>query len=273
MRKREFARYLPIAVVLALGVAWTYYAIPAGVPLSSLGADWQERQTDISQPILHEYIEVVGGCGPYYRGDPCVRAYAGPGDRYPVVGRLRKGVVLRVESVLGEMRLWYKVVFDEGLRYPERARREYIRAGDVRHFWSDGVRDLVYESASTTKRIIVDRSEQKLYAYEGEEPFMEAIISTGLELTPTPRGILTIYKKTPTRYMQGHLPGISDQYYDLPGVPWNLYFTPEGGVIHGAYWHNSFGRRWSHGCVNLSPYDAQKLYEWADIGTKVLVRD
>ena len=64
--------------------------------------------------------------------------------------------------------------------------------------------------------------------------------------------------------MQGPLPGIpGNQYYDLPGVPWNLYFTQEGAVIHGAYWHDSFGSRYSHGCVNLAPEDARKLYGWA----------
>jgi len=74
--------------------------------------------------------------------------------------------------------------------------------------------------------------------------------------------------------MQGPLPNIpSDDYYDLPGVPWNLYFTNGGAVIHGAYWHNSFGSPYSHGCVNLSPEDAEKIYNWAPLGTKVIVSD
>ena len=103
---------------------------------------------------------------------------------------------------------------------------------------------------------------------------MEVYISTGLEFTPTPRGTFTVFKKTPSRYMQGPLPNLPDnQYYDLPGVPWNLYFTHGGAVIHGAYWHNSFGKPYSHGCVNLSPEDARKLYDWAELGTKVIVED
>ncbi|MCR4306356.1 MAG: L,D-transpeptidase, partial [Candidatus Yonathbacteria bacterium] len=90
---------------------------------------------------------------------------------------------------------------------------------------------------------------------------------------PTPRGTFTIFKKTPSRYMQGPIPDIADQYYDLPGVPWNLYFTHEGAVIHGAYWHDSFGSAYSHGCVNLPPEQARKLYNWADLGTGVIVKD
>lgn len=74
--------------------------------------------------------------------------------------------------------------------------------------------------------------------------------------------------------MQGPLPILADQqYYDLPGVPWNLYFTEQGAVIHGAYWHNSFGKPYSHGCVNMHTDEARKLYTWATLGTQVIVRD
>src|SRR5690606_1604810 len=115
-------------------------------------------------------------------------------------------------------------------------------------------------SASTTdKTIIIDKSEQKLYAYEGEELFLEAIVSTGLELSPTTEGTFEVFKKTPTRYMQGPIEGVpGSDYYDLSGVPWNLYFTAAGEVIHGTYWHESFGQRYSHGCVNLWPETAKR---------------
>jgi lipoprotein-anchoring transpeptidase ErfK/SrfK len=73
--------------------------------------------------------------------------------------------------------------------------------------------------------------------------------------------------------MQGPLPNISDDYYDLPGVPWTMYFTEGGAAIHGAYWHDKFGTQHSHGCVNLEPDTAQVIYNWADLGTKVTVRD
>jgi lipoprotein-anchoring transpeptidase ErfK/SrfK len=171
---------------------------------------------------------------------------------------------------------WYKIVFDELLRYPERVVGDWYVASDfVTVLYDEGIRTLWDEEpATTTKRIVVDRSEQTLSAYEDDTLFMTTKISTGLELTPTPRGTFTIFRKTPSRYMQGPLPSLIDQqYYDLPGVPWNLYFTHEGAVIHGAYWHNSFGHTYSHGCVNLPPDEAQKLYAWADLGTKVIVQD
>jgi lipoprotein-anchoring transpeptidase ErfK/SrfK len=220
------------------------------------------------------YIKVVTSCGPYY-GGTCVRARSEPGTDYPIVLQLRKGIVLRIDGeVVGGGRKWYKVVFDEWLRYPDRIPADlYVAADLVQPFTDFEPRSISNTTPRTDKYIIVDRGNQMLYAYEGKTLFMKAAISTGLDLTPTPRGTFTVYRKTPSRYMQGPIPGISDQEYDLPGVPWNLYFTEEGGAIHGTYWHDHFGEQWSHGCVNLPPDKAEKLYEWAPLGTKVIVKD
>jgi len=227
---------------------------------------------------LYEYVEVVGGCGPYYSGE-CLHVHSGPGESYPVVTDLRNGIVLAVDETVAanDGSLWHKIIFNEWLRYPNRiATPLYVPSNGTRFFADTGNHELTSLEGifpASSKRIIVSRTKQKLYAYDGNTLFMEQTVSTGLELTPTPRGEFIIYRKTPTRYMQGPLPGISDQYYDLPGVPWNLYFTKEGGVIHGAYWHDKFGQRWSHGCVNLPLDAAQKLYEWAEVGTRVIVED
>jgi lipoprotein-anchoring transpeptidase ErfK/SrfK len=50
--------------------------------------------------------------------------------------------------------------------------------------------------------------------------------------------------------------------YELPGVPWNMFFVSTGVALHGAYWHDNFGYRMSAGCVNLRPKDAKWLYRW-----------
>jgi lipoprotein-anchoring transpeptidase ErfK/SrfK len=191
-----------------------------------------------------------------------------------VVMPLRTGIVLKVSSsTIDEVgRIWYKIGFDGGIQYPERKMSDWWVAGDyVRLFQDPGLLTTNAVNATSTKRIVVNISKEILYAYDGDTLFMQQPISTGLEFTPTPLGKFYVYKKMPDSYMQGPLPGISDQYYDLPGVPWDLYFTFEGGAIHGAYWHNNFGRPWSHGCVNLPPEQAKMLYEWADLGTPVSV--
>lgn len=223
----------------------------------------------------HRYIQVIDGCGPHFAGD-CLRVRSGPGEEYPVIASLRNGVLLKVEAVVkGETYDWYQVVFDEWLRYPERVEGEwYVAAPFVRELHDPGPVALTEDTPTTSKHIIVDRSDQTLAAYEGDELFLELDISTGIEMSPTPRGEFTVFKKTPTRYMQGPLPYLTvSKYYDLPGVPWNLYFTEQGAVIHGTYWHDSFGSQYSSGCVNVAPESAKRLYQWADLGTSVLVRD
>jgi hypothetical protein len=230
-------------------------------------------------PVLFEYVEVVDGCDVHFEGE-CLRVRSGPGLDFPVVARLRNHMVLKVGGEVDHDGLiWYKIVFNEWLRYPERITSDwYVSSNYVDILYDEGDKT-VWDKSSTTatttnKKIVIDRSEQKLYAYKGAELIMEILISTGLELTPTPRGTFAIFKKTPSRYMQGPIPGLSDQQaYDMPGVPWNLYFTHGGAVIHGAYWHNSFGIPYSHGCVNLSPWDAEQLYYWAELGTKVVVQE
>jgi L,D-transpeptidase catalytic domain len=217
-----------------------------------------------------KYIQIKDSCNFAYQGE-CVRVRSGAGLSEPVVGKLRTGMVLAYETAEEVDGIkWYKIIFDEWLRYPERVSEDWYVAAD----FVEEVYDTQNAEASSTKKIVVDRGDQTLKAFDGEALFMEVVISTGLELTPTPRGEFTVFQKLPTRYMQGPLPYLKDQsYYDVPGVPWNLYFTEQGAVIHGAYWHNSFGTPYSHGCVNLPSDQAKKLYDWAHIGTTVVVRD
>jgi uncharacterized protein YraI len=247
------------------------------VVVISAGASSTKDTILTVEKVLFKYVEVTDGCGTHFEGD-CLLVRSGPGTDFPVVYRLRNGVVLKVAGeVEREGALWYKIIFDEWLRYPERITGDwYVAADFVEALYDEGDRTIWEDEYTTSplKKIIVDRKEQKLTAYEDDTVFMEIPISTGLELTPTPKGTFTIFKKTPSRYMQGPLPGLADQQsYDLPGVPWNLYFTHGGAVIHGAYWHNSFGSQYSHGCVNLAPNNARTLYYWAELGTQVIVKN
>ena len=252
---------MPAAVVTALPQEEPATTAPAAPPV-------------VTPAPLFQYIEVLDGCGPYYEGT-CINMRSGPGEEFPVVARLRTGIVLKVAAtVLYKGRTWYEIAQDGGIKYPERITSDWYVAAEVVHeFLYDGDHLLQPGGASTTKRVVVDHSEQMLSAYDGDTLFMQTPISTGLEFTPTPRGTFTVFRMTPSRYMQGPIPEVSDQYYDLPGVPWDLYFTHEGAVIHGAYWHDHFGEPWSHGCVNLPLDKAKQLYLWADIGTKVIVQD
>ena len=67
-----------------------------------------------------------------------------------------------------------------------------------------------------------------------------------------------------TKHLTASMSGdeLGDEF-DLRDVPYVQYFT-EGYALHAAYWHDSFGRPRSHGCINLSPLDARWLFHWTD---------
>lgn len=113
------------------------------------------------------------------------------------------------------------------------------------------------------KSIVVSNSKQRIYAYENGQLIRSHLVSTGLPATPTVLGDFKIYVKYLADDMSG--PG-----YFLPQVPYTMYFY-QGYGIHGTYWHNSFGRPMSHGCVNLPTAEAQWFFNWAEVGTPVRV--
>ena len=221
-----------------------------------------------------QYVKIVGSCDINFSGN-CVRARACPSLNCPTVADLRNEMVLKTDGDItnSEGIKWYHIVFDEWVRYPDRTARDWYISSDYLKEVDSYTEKLKSEKniAKSTKKIVVKLREQRLYAYDDGSVFMDVPISSGLDDLPTPIGTFNIFSKTPSRYMQGPLPGVSDQEYDLPGVPWTMYFTHSGAAIHGAYWHNNFGEQWSHGCINLIPADAEILYAWADAGTEVTV--
>jgi LysM repeat protein len=117
---------------------------------------------------------------------------------------------------------------------------------------------------TTGKQIVVDLSDQSVYAYENGQLLRSTLVSTGVSYYPTVVGDFKVYLKYESQLMSG--PG-----YYLPGVPYVLYFY-QGYSLHGTYWHSNFGTPMSHGCVNMPTSEAQWIWSWAPIGTPVHVQ-
>jgi hypothetical protein len=107
--------------------------------------------------------------------------------------------------------------------------------------------------------IDVNLTRQTLVAYEGEIPVFATLIATGREGFETPEGSFRIYGKHVSVTMDD--PAAGEEAYSIEDVPWTQYFE-EGYALHAAFWHDRFGRVRSHGCVNLSPADARRLFFW-----------
>jgi lipoprotein-anchoring transpeptidase ErfK/SrfK len=117
------------------------------------------------------------------------------------------------------------------------------------------------------KWIEVDLSKETATMYIGDVPVQSFLISSGKAGTPTELGTFHIYYKTPSQTMTGTIAG---EYFYLPNVPWVSFFDG-GEAFHGTYWHHNFGHPMSHGCISMTISDAKILYDFAPVGTKVVV--
>jgi len=109
------------------------------------------------------------------------------------------------------------------------------------------------------KWIDINKFEQTLAAYEGDRLVYATLISSGLPQWDTDSGLFRVFMKVRQAKMSGR-EGKPD-YYFLEDVPYAMYFNKDM-ALHGAYWHDKFGFKHSHGCVNLPPADALWLWNW-----------
>jgi lipoprotein-anchoring transpeptidase ErfK/SrfK len=131
-----------------------------------------------------------------------------------------------------------------------------------------------FPSVATGRRKWIDIStkHQTLVAYEGQVPVYATLISAGRgglgkegESNPegnrTVRGTFMIHEKSVSSTMDGDEDRADS--FELKDVPFVQYFH-RGFALHGAYWHDEFGKERSHGCINLAPRDSAWLFEWTD---------
>lgn len=162
---------------------------------------------------------------------------------YPVM--LRYTIVNIYDQVMVDGWYWFQIGLDQWVKQTQIAMVQPIaRPSEV----------------DTERWISVDLYEQVLIAYEGTQPVYATLVSSGLQDWPTNEGLFHVYVRYPRTVMAGAY-GQPDFYY-LQEVPWTMYFDNDI-ALHGAYWHDGFGYRRSHGCVNLSITDAKFLYDWS----------
>ncbi len=120
---------------------------------------------------------------------------------------------------------------------------------------------------------MVDLSEQHLYAYQGETLVYSFVASTGMAGSRTSPGTFSVLNKLPNAYAST---------WDLQMPYWlGIYWS--GGLQNGIHalpilsngqqlWAGYLGTPISYGCIVLGTYEASLLYQWADVGTPVVVQ-
>lgn len=135
------------------------------------------------------------------------------------------------------------------------------------------------------KVVLVDLSDQWLFTYrDGSFQFANAV-ETGMPDLPTPTGRFSILSKQRDVTFVSPWPKGSPYWYAPTHVNYAMLFRDGGYYLHDASWHVWFGPgantphqlpdgRWetgSHGCVGMRIPDAQRLYNWVQLGTPVII--
>jgi hypothetical protein len=151
---------------------------------------------------------------------------------------------------------WYRT--DTGDFVPSDAVFLPERATDFTGHWVD-------VNLSTPSRVT---------AYEGEEQVNSFLAIRGAGSRPTPSGVFTILRRVANETMNSDtigIPRFGPGGYYLTNVLWTQYFTGDGASFHYNYWSSAWGYPGSHGCLGLTYADSSWLWEWAHVGTPIII--
>jgi lipoprotein-anchoring transpeptidase ErfK/SrfK len=113
---------------------------------------------------------------------------------------------------------------------------------------------------------------QNITAYQGDTEVMNGLVTAGANGTTFP-GFYRILRRVANETMDSRLaPGVTDTYL-LKNVLWTQYFTFDGAAIHYNWWGppNGFGRPGSHGCLGMQHDESKFLWDWATVGTPIVI--
>jgi len=126
----------------------------------------------------------------------------------------------------------------------------------------------------TDHRIVVDLSDQRLYAYQDDKLVFDFTASTGIPSSPTIPGVFQVLSKEEEAYASSWdlwMPHFMGIYYTAPDFVNGIHGLPT--LSNGTrLWEGVLGRPVSYGCIVLGLQEAAALYEWAPLGTLVVIQ-
>lgn len=129
------------------------------------------------------------------------------------------------------------------------------------------------------KTIILSIAGQELTAFEGSRQVRQTLVTTGRPPSlSTDVGAMKVLRKSSPWRMHSPWPRGSPFWYPDANVQMVVWFTNTGEGLHDASWQRSgwgpgsqYGPSASHGCVHVPVESERFLYDWADVGTPVVV--
>jgi lipoprotein-anchoring transpeptidase ErfK/SrfK len=108
-------------------------------------------------------------------------------------------------------------------------------------------------------RVVIDRMQQLMFVYKGDELVGVSTISSGKKGKETPLGYWKVFRK--------QVKGFSRKYDNAP-MPYMQMYDEKGIAFHGGALP---GYPASRGCVRLPVEFAKKLYGLTKMGTEVVI--
>ncbi len=243
------------------------YDAPGGNPLNSIAPGF--NYVSISNSV-DGWVEINPG------------QWVPASDTAPVRPSAFSGVLVDSDSLYTMAWIVYPVrpsQFPGGPENPDASRlAKYTRVNIYTHVEIDGWRWYLVGPEMWVKQIYVGKAlymerppgikgrwfavdlyEQVLVAYEEDTPVFATLIASGLPDWETNEGTFKTWARVANAPMSG-AEGQED-FYSLENVPWTLYFDNDIS-LHGTYWHDGFGYRHSHGCVNMTVTDSHWAFQW-----------
>jgi lipoprotein-anchoring transpeptidase ErfK/SrfK len=129
------------------------------------------------------------------------------------------------------------------------------------------------------KAIYVSVARQELRAFEKGSLVRQSLVTTGRPELPTDIGEFSVLRKNHPWTMHSPFPKSSPYWYPDTTVQYVLWFNDDGSGLHDAYWRARFGpgtngpgrSGGTHGCINMPTDVTIWMYDWAPIGTPVVV--
>jgi hypothetical protein len=132
-------------------------------------------------------------------------------------------------------------------------------------------------NAGVGKVIVVSLSRQVLTAYQDGNAILTTFVATGRPQLPTPPGVYHIFARYSPYKMISPWPYGSPWWYPSSWTSFAMEFIGGGYFIHDAPWRSWYGPganlyNGTHGCVNVPYSPMATLWNWAPIGTTVVVQ-
>ena len=134
------------------------------------------------------------------------------------------------------------------------------------------------KTASGSKAMYIFLGRQTAFLTQSGMVLKTYKISTGKPSTPTPRGEFLIHRKQELRISSQAVPYRMPRYMSFTkNGAYGLHALPYLGRIkeQSPYWQEALdhiGIPVSHGCIRFLPDEVEEIYEWAEVGTTVVIQ-